>query len=122
MSSIGTVSTDIIHGVPQGLKTRLDTWETPGLDGYGAQTLGRGDADYQIDSVKYIFEDDDDGAGLYLLACEQQQGKIVTIVDDTGGNYAGVLIVHVDTSDRRSCLYLGAQAWRVAVKWRCMQT
>ena len=55
----GGVTFDIVRGYPQPLKTRNETWEVPGLDGVGAQTLGQGNARTQMTGVAYLFDNGD---------------------------------------------------------------
>ena len=116
---------DILRGKPQLLKTRVHTWETPGIDGYGALLLGQGDSG-PFDLVSITYQTSNNNADAVLDWADAQQGQLVTIVDDWGDNFAGVtfLVLHVDSiNSKRPCIYLGnANAVRVEIHWQMVQT
>ena len=116
-SSIGTIATDIIHGLPQDTKMRVDVWEVPGINGYGAQQLGLADAEFALKSVKYILSTDAVDPDTYVDNCNAAEGSIQTVTDDWGDPYPNILIKHV-VCQKSPCIYKGdAQAVRVEVDW-----
>lgn len=120
MSSIGAIATDIMRGVPSLIRPRVETWEVPGLDGYGAQTLGSGDAEFELETITYFADNGD--ADTHIVDCVDSQGTIVTIVDDYGISFEGMLIVHVDVANsKRPVIHLGnPNAVRVRIGWRML--
>lgn len=118
MSTIGDMYVDIIRGIPQALKTRVDVYEVPGLNGYGAQTLGTGDAEFDLVSVLYCINNA--AANVHIRACEALQSTVLILVDDYGDGYGNVLVKHVDTNNAKMPLIWNGNtnAVRVSVKWQ----
>lgn len=109
MASIGAVSFDIIRGLPQELKTRVEAWETPGISGSGAMRLGEGDAEFELVAVHYAA--DNTAAMVHAGTTINLQSTVVTVTDDHGDAYLSVLIKHVDVS-KRPCIWNGNAAAR----------
>lgn len=120
MSSIGPVNFDIMRGVPSLIRPRVETWEVPGLDGYGAQTLGNGDAEFELETVAYFTSNA--LADLHIVACVEVQGTVVTIVDDYGASFPAIIVVRVDTARAKMpVIHKGnANAVRVRIGWRML--
>ncbi|MCL2647730.1 MAG: hypothetical protein FWD61_12090 [Phycisphaerales bacterium] len=121
MSSIGTISFDIMRGLPALLKSRVDTWEVPGVDGYGAQLLGKGDAEFDLVTISYlgVGNSPNNEAQFHILNCAAMQGTIQTIVDDWGDSYANILIHHYEAI-KQPCIKDGVQQVRVEGHWHCI--
>jgi hypothetical protein len=119
MSSVGAISTDIMRGLPQGLKERLEVWEVPGIQGYGALKLAKGDAAFELQTVKYAA--DNTAAQAYKVAAEAAQGTVVTVTDDWGTAYAGALIEHVEIT-KQPCIRNGSAQVRVEARWKMCLT
>lgn len=92
MASIGSVGCTFVKGHLPAKKLRVEVWEVPGIDGYGAQTTGYGSSQFEIVAVLYstIF-----GASAWADQIESLQGKLVTIIDDLGDSTANCLITNV---------------------------
>jgi len=127
--SIGGVEFDIIHGLPQIARFRVEVWEVPGLDGYGAMTLGKGNAEFDLVSIFYSAnEDDNDGsADLIIAQSIALQGTAVNVVDDwrasSGGDPYGPCIVQkVDASNaKKRVIFEGDDsAIRVEIRWHLL--
>lgn len=119
MALIGGVAVDIMKGLPQVLKTRLDVWEVAGLDGYGAQQLGLGDAEFNLTTIFYALNNA--AANTFLNNCEALEGTLISLTDDWGDVYQNVLVKHVDSTTpngKHPCIYQGnANYVRVQLCW-----
>ena len=128
----GGVTFDIVRGYPQPLKTRNETWEVPGLDGVGAQTLGQGNARTQMTGVAYLFDNGDFAANnaaadaLILAAAALQGTLIANFTDSFGTEYYNFFVEEMDCSGKdlkKACIYQGdPNAVRVALAWRGTST
>lgn len=96
MGSIGTVTFDIIRGLTPAMKTRTETWEVPGIQGYGALRLGEGDAAFELVAVLYCA--DNATAQTQKGYIENLQGTVVDVTDDFGDTYNGIVVKHVDVT------------------------
>jgi hypothetical protein len=114
--SIAGISLDIVQGLPAVLKIRVDKWEVPGLDGYGAQTFGLGDADFQTTTINFCA--DNTAANTLLNSFVDLQGTVATLIDNFGSSFS-VLVLHVDTDNgKRAMIWNGHAAARlVVVRW-----
>ena len=95
MASIGGLSCTFIRGEVPPMKMRTRSWSTPGINGYGAQKLGLGDAEFELTGIYY-------GAtraavDIWLAAIAGLQGTVVTVVDDWGNSRTGCLLVKIGT-------------------------
>lgn len=124
MATIGGISVDILKGLPLLKKERVETWVVPGLDGYGAQTLGQGDSEYDLVSVLYIVgANPNDDANTHIDACTALQGTVISLTDDWGDGYTKVLVVKVDpTNAKRPVIYQGVPGVRVEIAWKLVCT
>jgi hypothetical protein len=99
MASIHGVTCTFIHGEIPSKKLRTRTWSVPGINGIGAQTLGYGEARFELRAVFYATS----GYALYLQLIEARawvglieatQGTVGTIVGALA-TAANCLITHV---------------------------
>lgn len=124
-ASFGGISTSILT-MPSApvTKQRVDTWQVPGLDGYGAQLLGEGDSEFDVTAIVYCqasgLTSADAIAEQLIVNMELLQGTIISIVSDWGDNYENVLAIHMDPAVKQPCIYRGAMAVRVAIRWKCL--
>lgn len=121
-SDTDSLPIDIMRGVPAHLKTRVDVWEVPGVDGYGAQTLGQGDAEFELMTVNYCADNTE--ANGVIASAEGMQGAMCLVHDDFGDDYDNVLVTHVDTNGSKKPMQWqdNANAVRVELHWRCVTT
>ena len=119
-----TLSFSILRGLPSLLKTRGETWEVPGLDGYGAQTLGQGDGEFDFTTITYEIDTTD--ADNDIQTAQGAQSKLVAITDDWGNSFSNVLITHVDANQpdtKMPIIWQGnPNAVRVTIRWRACKT
>ena len=89
-----TIPCTFLHAVgsPQNLKERVTVWQLPGLDGYGAQRLGKGDAPFGFTAVRYASESVVEG---WIIDMEALQGQIVSAVDDWNRAHTNLLVSRV---------------------------
>ena len=121
MGSIGTVTTSILRGVPTPVRQRVVIWQVPGINGYGAMTLGTGDSEFMIDAVFYCA--DDAAADAAIAAVIALQGTIITITDDWGNTWPNALIVRVEQPVKEPMIWGGySTAVRMETKLKCLTT
>lgn len=92
MSSVGGTSVTFLRGSVGGLRQRVELWQVPGLNGYGALRLGTGQADFSFRAIHF-------GSLATLVSLlstiEGKQGTSVTLVDDRGTSHTSCLITSV---------------------------
>lgn len=106
MAAVGSVTCTFVRGVSPSLRSRVDTWQLPGIDGYGVQLLGRGDTEWMFEAVLY---DDEGDVSTWYTQLEALQGTIVTVVDDWGDSYTNILLVRVSQLDKTIAVPNGAR-------------
>jgi len=96
ISGLVTTTWDMIKGRAQGRQERLETWQVPGVDGYGAQRLGVGESPLFFRLIKF-----DSIATLNTLYGNLLPAKKypVTITDDRGIVYTNCIIEMVGEFD-----------------------
>lgn len=93
----GIIPCTFLHGPPPGvLKERVSIWSLPGLDGYGAQRLGLGNAPFTFTAVLYSSLDD---VVAWLIRIASTQSHIVGVVDDRNKSHSNLLIRLVEEPD-----------------------
>jgi len=102
MATVGAVSCDFVHGSIGPKSERLDVYELPGVDGYGAHKLGLGNGDFELVAVGF-------GSQAVLTAWQTSLkalvGTVVSITTDTGVTTTGCLIKEVGNIE------VAAAAW-----------
>ncbi len=89
-----TIACTFLHGQPpERLKERVSTWGLPGLDGYGAQRMGLGNAPFTFVAVLYGSEDAVDA---WIIRIASTQAQIVRVVDDWNNPHAKLLVTRVE--------------------------
>lgn len=95
------VACDLLAGPASALRERVETWIVPGIDGVGAQKMGKGDAAFMFMAVKF-------GVlatiNTWYANMQSQQGKICTVTDDTDTATANILIKQVSQLSRRPAI------------------
>ena len=99
MASIHGVTCTFIHGEIPSKKLRTRTWSIPGINGIGAQTLGYGEAKFELRAVFYATIGENLGLQLiearaWVGLIEAKQGTVGTIVGELA-TAANCLITHV---------------------------
>jgi hypothetical protein len=99
MASVHGVSCDMVKGAGVELAQRTEVWATPGMDGVGAQNVGRHQGAMRFLAVLF-----DTSANVtdWFSDLEAKQGSIGTIVDDWGTSHTNCLIVHVGERIKRA--------------------
>ena len=95
-----------IRGASEGLKEELETWTRPGMDGHGAQQLGkRGGFRWTLTLHAAEVSEMEE----WIESVENCQGKVIDLVDDWGTTHSGLIVQRVTQPDRRAHS-LGARA------------
>jgi hypothetical protein len=122
-ATIGAVTVDILRGEPQSLKTRTMTWQTPGVNGYGAMTTGMGDSEFKFRTISYINAGSDPGGAAFCAAAIALQGASpISIVDNFGTSWPQVLIEHIEVVNRKAIIQAAGPATRVELEWSAVST
>ncbi len=106
-TTLGAVACDLINEreAAHTLRTRVETWQNPGIDGYGAQTLGRGDAGIRFQAVKY---DTLANIETWIGNIEAVQGTVVSVTDSSNVTFTNVLVTAVRVVDRSAAVIPGS--------------
>lgn len=91
-ANVNGTSCDIVKGVPNELKTEVQTWGVPGVDGYGAQTLGQRGSEFRFQCVKYGTVA---SVNTWIAAMQAVQGSVVSLENDWGDTFDNMLIERV---------------------------
>jgi len=92
MASIGAVSCDLLSGEPPALKQRSEIWNVPGIDGYGVQVLGTGDAPF---ALRAVYFGTIAAVSAWAVALQALQGTVATVVNDAGVIYTRCFLASV---------------------------
>lgn len=98
MASCGGTSCDILRGTAPVQRERVDIWESPGFDGYGAQVTGAGDAQCRFTAIKFGSAA---AVNTWVATLQAMQGALVTVINDRGDSYSTILLVKVGNADIR---------------------
>ena len=86
-------------GAGVSLAQRTEVWATPGMDGVGAQKVGKHDGAFRFLAVLY---DTSANVDTWFAALEAVQATIGSIIDDWGTTHANCLIVHVGERHKKA--------------------
>jgi len=105
MANVGGIECTFVKGEVRGLKPRGVVWQVPGLNGYGAQVLGLGDAEFEFRAILYstlaVVE-------TWFRTIEALQFSTVSIVDDGAITYTNLMITSVGIPQRQVAIDPGA--------------
>jgi hypothetical protein len=90
------------RGVMPNTRTRVETWQVPGVNGYGAILLGNGDSDGSAKAEYFALSDT--YANQFWQAIVACQGKICTLVDDFGDTVANLLVTKVGQPAKKAMI------------------
>ena len=99
MAAVHGVTCTMVKGAGTTLAQRTEIWATPGMDGVGAQKVGKHDGSFTFEAVKY---DTSAAVDTWFAAIEALQSAIGTIVDDWGTSHTNCLIVQVGQRVKRA--------------------
>jgi len=92
MATIGGTSCSFVRGNAAAQKNRVQTFQRPGIDGYGAVVLGLGNSRSRFQLVLY---DSDANIRTWLTTVEGYQGTVVEITNDDGEQVPNLLVERV---------------------------
>lgn len=100
--TVGSVGCDLLRGVVEELKERVEVWNRVGFTGYGSHKLGDGESPFRFTAVEH-----DTSANLqtWFLALEALQGTIVSITDDLADTYTDMLITQVRRISKQRAIH-----------------
>lgn len=130
-ASLGDIDVDLLHVHAPLLKDRVDVWEVAGVDGYGAQTLGKGEADFSFVTVDYAYGNGSFAAnntaadGIISAYADLVGGEALTLTDSFGTVTDNVLIRKCDDrwspEVKKAVIFAGdAGAIRVELHWNAV--
>lgn len=96
--SVGGVNCTFVKGAARDPAERVVTYQVPGIDGVGAQLLGKGDSAFRFSAVLYGTSGE---LTTWIAAMVALKGDIVTIVDDWDVSHANCLIVRLGSPRKR---------------------
>ncbi len=103
-ATIGGVSCDFVKGDARDLKEAVDTWVTPGIDGFGAMVVGQRGSLAQFVAVKYAALAD---VLTWFAAVQALQSTMISIVDDWGTTHTNILITRIGRPVKQACICEG---------------
>lgn len=124
---IDDLTYEIIRGLPPfSQQTVVETWRVPGVDGYGAMTLGLGDAEFDLIAMAFVnttvLGSVNDDANSLIEDTVALQGTIVPITDNYGNVTPGILLEKVDARQKDTKIplinYKGGPAILVTIRIR----
>lgn len=122
-TSIGAVAVDILRGLPKEPRLRVDTWQVPGLSGYGAQLSGLGESEFELDTVTHLA--DDAAAETHIQAVANVVGTVLDVEDNFGTVFPKILIISADQPRKIACNGIsgaGTAYTRIVQQhWRCLK-
>ena len=92
MAAIGAISCTYLRGTFPALKARTLRWNVPGIDGYGLQVLGDGDAGCGLSAVLIS---SDALVDVWYVLLQAAQGTIVAATNDHGDVTAALFLQRV---------------------------
>ncbi len=124
MANVNAITCQIVRiNAPTAKKERVVTWWVPGHNGIGAHKLGQNDSEWECELVYFGTKAYCDA---FAVAIDALQAAIVTILDNKGDPYSGMLIEHVSNRQIRPAWHakniagvsLGINGWscRITIK------
>ena len=103
--NIGSVSCTFLRAVLKPLRAEANAWRRAGLEGYGLQLLGKGQAECQI-TARYVIGGDSVAESLaaieaWYASVFALQGTIVSLEDDHGLTPDNVMVMRVGAMYKR---------------------
>jgi len=92
------IACDILRGNFRPLVERLDIYNTPGVNGYGVQKLGKKDSPFIFKAIKYGSEATVETFATNIAAL---QGQICTFEDDWGQVRVRMLVAETSIPEKR---------------------
>ena len=103
--NIGSVSCTFLRALITPLRIETNAWRRAGLDGYGLQLLGKGQAECQI-TARYVIGEETPAESLALIEAWYTsiialQGTIVSAEDDHGLTPDNIMVMRVGALHKR---------------------
>ena len=105
MAAVGGVSCDMVKGNAETLREQVEVWRPPGVDGVGAQALGKSEGVSHFTAVLY---DTNAAIETWANSLRALAGSVATIVDDWGVSHTNMLIQRVGELAKRAAQIPGS--------------
>jgi hypothetical protein len=103
--SIGSVVCSRVIGHARPQATRVQTWQIPGVNGYGVHLLGDGNSESQFAAIAYGRDTVVSGVihlPTWYASLRDTQGTIITITNEQGIAFADQLVLEVGDPQRQT--------------------
>jgi len=103
--TIGSLACSRVIGHARPQATRVQTWQIPGVNGYGAHLLGDGNSESQFVAVVYGRDTVVSGVvhlPTWYASLRDIQGTIVTITNEQGIAFSNQLVLEVGDARRQT--------------------
>jgi len=113
MAGAGGVSCDFVR--PRGYadkSARVEIWQVPGVDSYGAQNLGQGDSFFRFTLIRI-----DTSANIesWRVNIEALKGAVISIVDDFNVTHSNCLVTRVSPLSKQYVYHAGVSKARAEI-------
>ena len=105
------------RGVPPNPIPRVDEWQVPGIDGYGEQLMGQGNAEFEMGLESCLSSNAD--ANAWIDALTNLVGTTISFSDNWGDTYYNYFLKDVDRTaadTKKAVIAAGAYAVYTKVK------
>ena len=105
MAAIGAVTCDMVKGAAETLREQVEVWRPPGVDGVGAQGMGKSEGVSHFLAVVY---DTNAAVETWADGIRALAGTVQTIVDDWGTSHTNMLIARVGELNKKAAILPGS--------------
>ena len=105
MASVGGISCDMVKGAAETLREQVEVWRQPGVDGVGAQTMGKSEGVSHFLAVIY---DTNELVETWANSIRALAGTVGTIIDDWGTSHTNMLIARAGELNKKAAILPGS--------------
>jgi hypothetical protein len=113
MSTVAGITCTFVRGDAPAPKQRVQLWQMPGVDGFGAQTLGLGDSEFQFTAVFYGTRS---AVGAWAASIQALQGRLAVVVNDWGTSYPRCLICKISVPKYSPAAFQGGARGEIVLE------
>jgi hypothetical protein len=106
------ITCTFVKGEVGALKERTEVWQRPGIDGYGAMTLGLGDSGFEFECVLY---DTFANIGSWIDDINACQGQVCGVTNDWNVTWSSLLVQRVSVPKIQPTTDTSAQIGRIMI-------
>lgn len=115
MAGIGGVTCLMVKGEGLDNTQRVEVYQVPGHDGYGALKLGLGDSAW---SFRGVLLDSLANVNTWVASLQALKGAVISVVDDFGTTHTNLLVREVSPPQRDAVVHLGTLKVRGEMRLR----